>query len=126
MPFFHDDLLDLPLNEIKNTAIEVCLCSQQPADYTEATVTYMLAKKTVGSSDFTLADVVGGNGGRKITVGQIDAIPATSDGTATDVAYVTATKLLTSTPLAVSGPVVNGASIKLNPHDISLNDAVSV
>lgn len=52
--------MDAFLNNIKNNATRMCLCSAQPTNYTEATTTYdggagkyKLAIKTTSSSDFT-------------------------------------------------------------------------
>lgn len=80
----HDLVMDAQLDYIIANADRLCLCSAQPADYTEATTTYdgsagkyKLAIHTLTGGDFTKDD--GDTSGRKVTI----AAQAGVDGDAT-------------------------------------------
>lgn len=81
----HDDFLDGALNIAKNNATRICVCSTQPTTYTEAITTYMLAIKTITSTDFT-GPANGDTSGRKLTSNQHTAITITNSGDAQHVA----------------------------------------
>ncbi len=81
----HGDVLDAPLNTIKNEATQICVCSAEPTTYLEATATFMLAKKSdLTSGSFT--GPVDDTSGRKLTVNLQPAVPLTNAGNATHVA----------------------------------------
>ena len=82
----HDDMLDGALNIIKNGATRISVCSTQPTTFTEAVTTYMLAIKTITSTDFT-GPANGDSSGRKLTSNQHTAISITNSGNAQHVAF---------------------------------------
>ena len=61
----------------------IFVCSDQPADFTGAGTTLMLATGTVTVASFGTAD---GTSGRKLTVAQQASIPVANSGSATHVA----------------------------------------
>ena len=91
----HNDVLDAALNNIKNNATRLCVCSAEPTTYTEAITTYELADVTIDSADFT-GPADGDVSGRKIAVNEQADIDVDSSGTATHIALVDVsnTKLL--------------------------------
>lgn len=70
---------------IINNVDEIHVCSQEPANFTEATSTYSLGKADVSGSDFTEGD--GDVSGRKLTIGAI-TVTGSGDGTGTHLALV--------------------------------------
>jgi len=70
---------------IENNVDEIYVCSQEPANFTEATSTYALGKADVDSDDFTQGD--GDVSGRKLTVGAI-TVTGSGDGTGNHLALV--------------------------------------
>ncbi len=90
---------DVALNYIKNNGTRHCVCSTQPTTFTQATVTYMLAIKTISSADFT-GPAAGDVSGRKITMNQAAAVPVTNSGDAQHIAicdYANSALLLVTT-----------------------------
>ncbi|MEO0166752.1 MAG: hypothetical protein ABIL39_11520 [candidate division WOR-3 bacterium] len=120
--WIHDDVLDAALNYIKNNATRISVCSQQPANYTEATSTYMLAIKTISSSDFT-GPTNGDTSGRKITSNQHTGVNITNSGTATHVAISDSTnsKLLLVTT-CTSQQLYAGNTVTIPAFDDEIAD----
>jgi len=81
----HDDVLDAALNLIKNNANRISVCNAEPTTITQLTTTYMLAIKTISSSDFT-GPTAGDVSGRKLISNQHVGVPITNSGTANHVA----------------------------------------
>lgn len=75
-----DTTLDQSLTYIKTNGTRLCVCSAQPTDYTSAITTYMLAIKTISSSDYT-GPAANANG-RQLTVNAQSGITVTNSGTA--------------------------------------------
>lgn len=127
--FTHDDVLNTPLNFIKGTAIttagatKLTVCSGNPATYSDANVTNMLAEITIDSSDFTLAD---GTTGRKATVGQQTGT-VTNSGTAATVCLldVANSRLLVRTDLSASRSLSASDSITVNEFAITFADVTA-
>lgn len=90
--WINDAVLDAALNEIKNNANLMTVCSQQPTTRAEAVTTYALADVAMASGDFTIAD--GNTSGRKITVAAKNGVPVDASGTATHIALCDGTRLL--------------------------------
>jgi hypothetical protein len=82
----NDAIMDAAL-DITAGATRMFVCSAQPADYTEASTTYMLAQETLTAGDFTKAN---DTSGRKVTVAQQADITVTNSGDATHVALARA------------------------------------
>jgi hypothetical protein len=89
----NDYVLDLPLEEIKDVANRMCVCSQQPTTYEEAITTYMLADVDISSADFT-GPSDGDVSGRKLTVNAQSNIEVDASGGTTHIALVDTTNLI--------------------------------
>lgn len=79
-------VLDLALNDIKNNANKMVVCTSQPTTYTEANTTYKLAEVAMASGDYTLA--AGDTSGRKVTMAAKSGLSILSNGTAQHVALI--------------------------------------
>ena len=123
MPFISDAVLDAALNHVTANGDRVDICSQEPANFTEATSTFSLGNKAGAS--------VGAPGdrtpnGRKVTVAAIGDGAVTGGGTATHwaVSKTTATAaLLAANALASSQVVTAGNTFTLDAVDIGFPDA---
>jgi hypothetical protein len=116
-----DNVFDAALNDIKNNADRLDICSQEPATYTEATSTYTLGNKT--SPGFT-GPAAGDTSGRKLTVDAISDGSVTGTDTATHVALsdVSETELMVTTALSSSEAVTSGNTFTLTAWDIEIQD----
>lgn len=121
MPYMNDTAYDALLNNIKNNATRLDICSSEPANYTEATSTYTLGNKTsigfTGPADRT-------PNGRKITVNAISGGSVTGTATAgywaiTDAAAV----LYAASSLSASQAVTSGNTFSVTAFDIGVPDA---
>jgi hypothetical protein len=124
MPFIHDTALDALLNDIQTNAEELHICSTEPADYTEATVTYSLGQKTSLTVN-TPADR--GGGGREIIIPAITDGAVDGSGTADYWAIVKASatsRLLAAGDLSAPQEVTNGNTFTLTQFTIGVPDAV--
>lgn len=124
MPFMNDLLLDLPLQAIEDDADRMDICSQEPANYTEATSTFTLGNETTlaytGPSDRT-------PNGRETEVDAITAGSVTATDTATHWALsktpATST-LYCAGALSSSQGVTSGNTFTLTATVIGIPDAV--
>jgi hypothetical protein len=112
-------ILDQALDYIMNNATQLIVCSAQPMNYTEATVTYALATQTgLTSGSFALADDVSG---RKLTVAQQLGIAVANSGTAINVALCSGSVLLYATTctskVLAAGDKVDCPAWKINIQD---------
>ena len=82
-------VLDAALNTIKTGSNKQTVCSAQPATFTDANATLMLANVAMASGDYTLA--AGDTSGRKVTMGAKSGISVTNSGTATHLAIINTT-----------------------------------
>lgn len=118
-----DSVQDAALNEIKDNATHICLCSSEPSDYTSAYATVMLARTTVSSGDFTIA--AGDVSGRKMTVAAKSAFSITNNGTLTHVALVDQNNtLLLLVTTATSQSLYAGNTVSTPAFIISIPDPV--
>lgn len=110
--YWHNDVLDGSLNEIKTKADRVTVCAGAPASYAEATTIpaggKMLAQVGIDTDDFTLAS--DGASGRKVTLADQTDNSADASGTADHVALVDDgdSRLLCVVPLSASQSVTAG------------------
>ena len=114
--FWHQDVYDGSLNEIKNNADRVTLCEGAPTTYAQATGVKggdsgkMLAQADVVPGDFTLAS--DGAGGRKFTLADMTDDEADASGDADHVAFVDdaegVERLLCVVPLSAQQAVTLG------------------
>lgn len=118
-----DDVLDGMLDIIALADI-MTVCSQQPADRTEAVTTYALADVAMvpgDGNDFTIAD--GDTSGRKVTVAAKAGVPVDTSGTATHVALSDATRLLYVTT-CTSQVLTAGNTVDFPAWDVEVADPV--
>jgi len=117
--YAHDDVLDALLEIMQANVNLLCVCSQQPADRTEAAATYALATVSMASGDMVIAD--GDSSGRKMTIAAKANVPITASGSATHVALVDNGKLyFVTTNVAqtlAAGNLVNIPAWVINPGD---------
>jgi len=124
MPFIHDTALDALLADIDDNAEELHICSAEPADYTEATVTYSLGQKTGLTVN---APTDRGGGGREIVIPAITDGAVDGDGTADYWAIVKASatsRLLAAGDLSAPQVVSDGNTFTLTEFAIGVPDAV--
>lgn len=81
MSMIHDDLLDLPLQDIVDTTENLYICSAEPTTFTEASVTYKLGTK---ASPTLSSPQDRSGGGREIILSAITDGVVDADG---DAAY---------------------------------------
>lgn len=123
MTFLTDNALDNGLNYLTTHGSRIDVCTQEPANYTEATSTYTRGNKTgvsVGSPQN------GDTSGRKVTVAAVTNGAITGNGTVTHWALskTTATAaLLAANSLASSQVVTSGNTFSLDAIDIEIPDA---
>ncbi len=123
LAFMADSLLDLPLAQIETDATRLDICSQEPANYTEATSTYTLGNKT-GITYTGPADRTGG--GRKTSLDAITGGSVTGTNTATHWAAskpTATTALYCAKSLASSQAVTSGNTFSLAAIEIGIPDA---
>jgi len=123
MPFIHDTALDALLNDIDSNAEELHICTAEPTNYTEATVTYSKGQKT---SLVVNAPTDRGGGGREIVIPAISDGVVDGDGTVTHWAIVKATatsRLLAAGTLSSGQAVSNGNTFTLTQFTIGVPDA---
>lgn len=126
MAFINDIEYDALLNSIQDNVGTLHICSQEPLNYTEATVTYTLGNKS--------APVVNepsdkGGGGREIIVDAITDGVATADGDGSHWALVkdsATTRLLAAGALAAPQTLTDGNPFTLTTFAVGVPDAVSV
>jgi len=122
MPFINDLVLDDGLQWLTDNCTRVDICSQEPANYTEATSTYTLGNKT-GLSVGAPTD--GDVSGRKVVIPAITDGSVTSDGTASHWALskpTTTTALGAAEGLSSTQGVTNGNDFSLPAIDITKPD----
>lgn len=119
--FLADAVLDNGLQYIVDNGSRLDICSQQPANYTEATSTYTLGNKTgltpTGPADHT--------SGRKVTIPAITDGSVTGAGTASHWGFsktTATTALLAAQSLSSSQGVTNGNTFSLDAIIIAIPD----
>lgn len=120
----NDTIMDAALGVVDDATL-ICVCSQQPATYAEASSTYKLASTTLtagaGNGDFTLAD--GDSSGRKITISQKSNISIASSGTATHVALcVSGSSTLLYVTTCTSQVLTAGGTVTVPSWRIEISD----
>ncbi|MBL4768048.1 MAG: hypothetical protein JKY94_10090 [Rhodobacteraceae bacterium] len=107
MAYMNDRIYDLGLNVLDTEADEIFVCSQEPANYTEAVTTYALGN----SSSLSIgAPAAKAGGGRKVTIAAISDGAVSADGTATHYGIVDTvnSRLLLANTLDSSQQVYSG------------------
>lgn len=122
MVFLTDNALDSGLSYLTSNGTRMDICSQEPANYTEATSTYTLGNKTglaVGSPQN------GDTSGRKVTIPAISDGSVSGTGTASHWALskpTVTTELLAAQTLSASQAVTSGNTFSLGAIDIEFPD----
>ena len=123
MTFLSDNVLDNGLNYLTTHGSRMDICSQEPANYTEATSTYSKGNKTsVACGSPTNGD----SSGRKVTIGAVTGGSVTGTATVTHWAYsktTSTTELLAAKSLSSSQGVTSGNSWSMAAIDIEIPDA---
>ncbi len=125
MVYLNDRILDSGIDILNTEADRIDICSQEPANYTEATSTYTLGFKDHGASGSAFgAPADRTPTGRKVSSTAITDGAVTATGTATHyaVSEVGNTRLLAANSLASSQAVTNGNSFSLPSFDIGIPD----
>ena len=124
MPYINDTDLDALLNSIDTAVEKLHICSQEPANYTEAATTYTLGNKatpTVNApSDRT-------PNGREVVIDAITDGSVTATGTASHWALVkdsATARLVAAGALSSTQGVTNGNTFTLTQFAIGVPDAV--
>ena len=124
MPFIHDTALDALLADIDDNAEELHICTAEPANYTEATVTYSKGQKT---SLLITAPADRSPNGRELVIPAITDGAVDGDGTVAYWAIVKASatsRLLAAGTLSSGQAVTNGNTFTLTEFTIGVPDAV--
>ena len=122
MVFLSDNALDSGLSYLTTNGTRVDICSQEPANYTEATSTYTLGNKTSASVGSPQA---GDTSGRKVILAAISDGSVTGTSTATHWALskpTVTTELLAAQSLSSSQAVTSGNTFTLGAIDIEYPD----
>lgn len=125
MPYVHDDVLDAALNIFNNNADIIAICSTEPANYTEATSTYVLGSKDHGAAGTAFGSPADRSpSGRKVASTAVTDGAVTDDGTATHWAVCDSgnSKLLAADALDASQAVTSGNTFALPSFDIGIPD----
>lgn len=115
----NDAIMDAALNETKNNANQIHVCSAEPTTRTAAVTTFNLASGSVTSTDFTLAN--GDSSGRKSTCAAQTGLSITSTGTGNHVAITDATRLLLVTTCAAQS-LTSGGTVDIAAFDQEIGD----
>ena len=124
MPYINDIDLDALLQSIQDNVGTLHICSQLPADYTEATATYTLANKSAPTVAEP-SDKAGG--GREIVVAAITDGVVTGDGDGSHWALVkdtATTRLLAAGALDAPQTLTDGNPFTLTAFAVGVPDAV--
>tara|TARA_Y100001951_G_scaffold102557_1_gene109412 strand:- start:80 stop:454 length:375 start_codon:yes stop_codon:yes gene_type:complete len=122
MAYLNDLVLDNGLSYVNANGSRLDICSQEPANYTEATSTYTLGNKTSLTAG---APENGDSSGRKSVIPAITDGSVTGTGTASHWGYskTSATAaLLAATSLSSSQAVTSGNTFTLGAIDITIPD----
>jgi len=123
MPYLNDFVLDLALSNLDTAGNRLDICTQEPANYTEATSTYTKGNKTSLSIG---APADRSPNGRKVTIAAITDGTVTGTGTVTHWAISDTgnSRLLAAGALSASQAVTSGNPFTLAAFDVGLPDAV--
>lgn len=125
MPYLNDVVPDGALNILNNNADRIDICSQEPANYTEASSTYSLGNKDFGAAGTAFGDPADRSpNGRKVSSTAVTDGEVTDTDTATDwgVSDTTNSRLLAADALEASQDVTDGNTFTLPSFDIGIPD----
>lgn len=113
-----DAVLDGSLDIIA-TAVEIYLCTSEPANRAAADTASVIPAHTLSAGDFTKAN--GDTNGRKITIAAQNSLTADAAGTVTHVAICTGSVLLYVTT-CTSQAVTSGNTVNIGAWDVEIAD----
>ncbi len=125
MPFLNDRVMDFGLDILNAECDRLDICSQEPANYTEATSTYSKGNKDHGAAGSAFgAPADRSPTGRKVSSTAVTdgAVTATATATHWAASDVANTRLLAAAPLAAGQVVTSGNAWSLPSFDIGLPD----
>lgn len=122
MAFINDLVFDNGLQVLTDDVDGLYLCSQQPANYTEASSTYALGTKAAPTVS---APQNGAVNGRRVVVSAISDGSVSGTGTATHWALTDSgnTRLLATGSLSAPQGVTNGNDFTLTEFSVTIPDA---
>jgi len=115
-----DSVIDNGLSSLKSAARYLYICTQEPANYTEASSTYAKGVKDFGAGNVFPGALAAGTNGRKVTTAAITDGTVNGTGTVTHWAVTDASALLATAALAASQAVTNGNTFALGAFDITV------
>ena len=124
MPYINDVELDALLNSIQDNVETLHICSQQPANYTEAATTYTLGNK---ATPVMAEPSDRGGGGRESIVSAVADGLVTADGDASHWALVkdsATARLLAAGSLDAPQTVTDGNPFTLTTFAVGVPDAI--
>lgn len=113
-----DAMLDTALDYISTNAIEIYVCTGQPANYAGIAALALTATAVPGYA----ANADGDVSGRKLAVNELTDESITSSGTATHIVLASATVLLYVTT-CTSQALSSGGTVTVPTWDIEIEDA---
>jgi len=122
MPFLSDNVLDNGIAYVVSHGSRLDICSQEPANYTEATSTYTLGNKTSLSAG---SPQNGASSGRRTIIPAITDGAVTGTDDATHWAYsktTSTTELLAAQALSAPQAVTSGNEFTLDAISITFPD----
>ena len=123
--YLHDDVFDNGLAPLASIIENLYICSQQPADFTEASSTYKLGTKS--SPTINSPSDRGAGGGREVIVDAITngVVDATGDATHFALCDDSESKLLAAGDLAALQAVTIGNPFTLTEFSVGIPDPVT-
>jgi hypothetical protein len=115
-----DSVIDNGLASLKADASHLYICTQEPANFTEASSTYKKGVKNFGAGNVFPGAIAAGTNGRKVTTAAITDGVVDGTGTVTHWAITDAAALLATAGLAASQAVTTGNTFSLPAFDITV------
>ena len=116
--WLNDSALDALLGVIDNGTI-MTVCSQQPANRTQAVTTYALADVSLSGGDFSIGN--GSPNGRTLTIASKSGVTVDATGSATHVAISDGSNLLAVTT-CTNKSVDTGDTLNIPSWTINVSD----
>lgn len=116
-----DAVLDTAFARIQGNADLMTVCSQAPANFSEAQSTYALGQRAIGSNHFTIGD--GDVSGRKITIAAQNSVGITTSGHLNHLAILNTASQEMQLLTTVESQYVNaGANVNVPAFDDEILD----
>jgi hypothetical protein len=120
MAFLHDNVLDLGVDYVDDTGVNLYICSGAPSNYTEASSTLALGVKAGVTIS---APQNGASNGRRVVISAITDGTVTATGTASHWALTDGSSILIAwQTLSSSQGVTNGNTFSLTAISITIPD----